>query len=301
MSGDLVVRRIRSVCADCDASARNEMGALQQQVRVERSRLRFPSFQEVGTVWLRAISRKESAVVTELTRYLEVAPHLDDGLLEVIEGEIERAFASDHGSNHLQTYTHSLARSAARCGIRFRPEDHCFDLADAAYRANLSNTLRHALRNASDAIQLQLLKKRDNMNLSSLMKDKITILKKTGEKFEGIKATVSSDSVIAAAEGILIEPGDLLRRHMSIGAEETFEVIDPGFREAFHAIPGSYQMRVRKLGLPEADRAVQNITYNLNGPNSRINQHSVDNSVNTVTLNPPRVRILVVSIDPGCS
>lgn len=268
------------------------MAALNRQVRVENSCLRFPSFQEVGAVWLRAISQKEAALVSEITCYLDVAPHLDDELMQAIEVEIERTFADDHGGNHLQAYADSLQRSAARCGIRFRPEDHRFDLADAAYRAGLSNTLRQTLRNVFDAIQLQLLTKGDRMNLSSLMKDKITVLKKTGERIENIKATVSSDSVITAAQGILIEPGDLLRRRMSNGAEETFEVIDPGFHEAFHAIPASYQMRVRKLGLPEADRAVQSITYNLNGPNSRVNQDSVDNSVNTVTVNPDLLELI---------
>lgn len=292
MSRDLVVHRIRSACANCDASARSEMVALDRQVRVENSRLRFPSFQEVGAVWLRAISQKEAALVSEITRYLDVAPRLDDELMKAIEVEIERTFADDRGGDHLQAYADSLQRSAARCGMRFRPEDHRFDLADAAYRASLSNTRRQALRNAFDAIQLQLLTKGDKMNLSSLMKDKITVLKKTGERIENIKATVSSDSVITAAEGILIEPGDLLRRQMSNGAEETFEVIDPGFHEAFHAIPASYQMRVRKLGLPEADRAVQSITYNLNGPNSRVNQNSVDNSANTVTVNPDVLELI---------
>lgn len=292
MSRDLVVRHIRTACANCDASARSEMAALDRQVRVENSRLRFPSFQEVGAVWLRSISQKEAALVSEITRYLEVVTHLDEELISAIEVEIGRILADDHGSNHLQAYADSLHRSAARCGMRFRPEDHRFDLADAAYRAGLSNTLRKARRNASDAVQLQLLTKGNRMNLSSLMKDKITVLKKTGEKIQNIKATVSSDSVITAAEGILIEPGDLLRRHMSNGAEETFEVFDPGFHEAFHAIPASYQMRVRKLGLPEADRAIQSITYNLNGPNSRVNQSSVDNSVNAVTVNPDVLELI---------
>lgn len=262
------------------------MVALDRQVRVENSRLRFPSFQEVGAVWLRAIPKKEAEILLEINRFLEMAPHLDGELLSIVETEISKIFADDHGANHLQGYADSLQRTAARCGMRFSKDDHRFDLADAGYRAALANTLRQARSDLSDAIQLQLLQKGRGMNLSALMKDTITILKKNGKKFENVKATVSSDSVIAAAEGVLIEPGNLLCRHMSNGAEETFEVIDPGFHEAFHSIPASYQMRVRKLGLPEADRAVQSITYNLNGPNSRVNQNSVDSSVNTVTVNP---------------
>jgi hypothetical protein len=285
MSQDLISRRIRSVCAACDALVRGEVATLDRQVRVENSRLRFPSFQEVGAVWLRAVPMKEAEILSEINRFLEVVPHLDDELIRIIEAEVSKIFADGQEANHLQVYADSLQRSAARYGMRFNKDDHRFDLADAGYRATLANTLRQTRTNISDAIQLQLLQKGRGMNLSALMKDRITILKKSGKRHENLKATVSSDSVIAAAEGVLIEPGDLLHRHMSNGAEETFEVIDPGFHEAFHGIPASYQMRVRKLGLPEADRAVQSITYNLNGPNSRVSQNSVDNSVNTVTVN----------------
>ncbi|MDZ7788122.1 MAG: hypothetical protein U5K73_08405 [Halofilum sp. (in: g-proteobacteria)] len=83
---------------------------------------------------------------------------------------------------------------------------------------------------------------------------------------------------------LLIESGDLIQRSMSNGAEETFEVIDPGFHECFHGIPAGYQMDVRKLGIPEAKSAIQSITYNVTGHNARINQNSIDQSVNVVEL-----------------
>ena len=71
---------------------------------------------------------------------------------------------------------------------------------------------------------------------------------------------------------------------MSNGGEETFEVIDPGFHERFHGIPAGYQMEVRQLGIPEARSAIQNITYNVTGQNARINQNSVDQSINIIEL-----------------
>ena len=73
---------------------------------------------------------------------------------------------------------------------------------------------------------------------------------------------------------------------MSNGGEETFTVIDPGFHENFHGIDAHYQMVVKKLGIPEAKKAVQNITYNISGHNTRINQNSTDNSTNIVTASP---------------
>lgn len=67
---------------------------------------------------------------------------------------------------------------------------------------------------------------------------------------------------------------------MSNGAQETYRVIDPGFHERFGSIPAGYQMDVAKLGIPEAQSAVQHITYNISGTNNRINQGSTDNSIN---------------------
>jgi hypothetical protein len=79
---------------------------------------------------------------------------------------------------------------------------------------------------------------------------------------------------------------------MSNGGEETYRVLDPGFHERFHAIPAGYQMKVVKLGLPEAAKHIQHITYNFSGHNARINQNSVDNSHNVVSVNPDAVELL---------
>ena len=65
---------------------------------------------------------------------------------------------------------------------------------------------------------------------------------------------------------------------MANGGEETYEVIDPGFHATFHEIEAHYQARVKKLGIPEAKKAVQILTINQYGDNSRVNQNSIDNS-----------------------
>jgi hypothetical protein len=122
--------------------------------------------------------------------------------------------------------------------------------------------------------------------LSSLLKDTITLLKKNGERVEGIKASVQSKKIFIQRSDILIETGDLIQRKMSNGGEETYEVVDPGFHERYGGIPAGYQMTHRKLGLPEAEKAVQNITYHISGANARVNNHSVDNSTNVVNVNP---------------
>lgn len=73
---------------------------------------------------------------------------------------------------------------------------------------------------------------------------------------------------------------------MSKGGEETYEVIEPSFCESRSGFEPHYQLTHRKLGLPEAKVAVQSITYNISGPNTRVNNHSTDNSANTVNINP---------------
>jgi hypothetical protein len=124
------------------------------------------------------------------------------------------------------------------------------------------------------------------VTFSDMLNDNVTLLKKNGDRVEGIKASVQAKNIFINRSDILIETGDLIQRNMSNGGEETYEVIDPGFHESFHGIEAHYQMTHRKLGLPEAKAAVQSITYNISGANARVNNHSTDNSVNTVNINP---------------
>jgi len=107
-------------------------------------------------------------------------------------------------------------------------------------------------------------------------------MKTDGRRYDDIPASVQGRKIFINQAEPLIEPADLVVRKMSNGGEETFRVIDPGFHERFHGIPAGYQMAVEKLGLPEAKKAVQSITYNVTGNNARINHHSVDNSTNVV-------------------
>jgi hypothetical protein len=124
------------------------------------------------------------------------------------------------------------------------------------------------------------------MPFDKLMTDTVSLLKQNGQSFDNIKASVQKNKIFIHRSDLLVESGDLIQRKMSNGGEETFQIIDPGFHEKFHAIPAGYQMDVRKLGIPEAKTAVQNITYNISGTNNRINQNSTDNSVNIIHINP---------------
>ena len=94
------------------------------------------------------------------------------------------------------------------------------------------------------------------MAFDRLLTDTVTLIKQDGTTVEGIKASVQSKKIFIQGHDPLIESGDLVQRTVSNGAEETYEVIDPGFHEKFHGIPARYQMDVRKLGVPEAKSAI---------------------------------------------
>ncbi|EJG0635939.1 hypothetical protein C4G38_RS23010 [Vibrio parahaemolyticus] len=124
------------------------------------------------------------------------------------------------------------------------------------------------------------------MPFSDMMKDKIQVLKSDGTTSPEMNASVQSKGIYLMRSDFLVEPHDLIQRVMSNGGTETFKVIDPGFHEGMGgAIPAHYQMKVQKLGLPEAEKAVQSITYNISGANARVNNNSTDNSTNVVNIN----------------
>ena len=122
------------------------------------------------------------------------------------------------------------------------------------------------------------------MVFDRLLTDTVTLIKRDGTTIDGIKASVQSKNIFIMRNDLLIETGDLVQRKMSNGGEETYEVIDPGFHEKLHRIPAGYHMVVRKLGIPEAKSAIQSVTFNVTGDNARINQNSVDQSINTVQV-----------------
>lgn len=122
------------------------------------------------------------------------------------------------------------------------------------------------------------------MSFESMMQDTIDLLKQDGTRKSGIKGSVQKGKIITFDSSVLIEPNDLLIRRATNGAEETYEVLDPVFHEKFGSIPASYQIEVRKLGVPEAKQHVQSITFNVTGAGARVNSNSVDNSTNTVNV-----------------
>ncbi|SEF28489.1 hypothetical protein ABL840_26780 [Variovorax sp. NFACC27] len=112
-------------------------------------------------------------------------------------------------------------------------------------------------------------------------RDTVDLLKQDGTRVSGIPCTVDSSMVYMKADH-RVDPGDLIFRAIPNGAEETYQVIDPVFYKGTVGIGPHYQIKVKKLGIPEARSAVQHITYTVTGNNARVNVNSVDNSINVV-------------------
>lgn len=118
------------------------------------------------------------------------------------------------------------------------------------------------------------------MSFAEFMNDTFDLLKQNGEKHYDIKALFDKSKIHMNNTKIFIEPGDIVQRKLSNGGIETYKVIDPHFHEGLGSIDSFYEIDVQKLGVPEAKQAIHNITYNINSTNTKINQNSIDNSIN---------------------
>lgn len=80
-----------------------------------------------------------------------------------------------------------------------------------------------------------------------------------------------------------VEDNDVAERTLPNGKIERFRILDTGFNSGLHGIPASFQMRVEKVGAGVPSRsggAAVTHHYHAEGPNARINLHSVDSSHN---------------------
>ena len=119
--------------------------------------------------------------------------------------------------------------------------------------------------------------------LQSLMRDKVSLVKKDGTVFKtDIAATVSSEQITTFAADLPIEVGDHFLRELPNGLVDDYIVIDPGYQSGIAgAIQPHYQVKVRRGDALSAPP--QTFIANFHGANSRINVNSTDNSVNVVS------------------
>lgn len=124
------------------------------------------------------------------------------------------------------------------------------------------------------------------MSFDSLMRDKVTLIKKDGNRFENIRAFVQSDKIFTDDPAIPIEDGDVFERTLLNGIVERYTILDAGYRQGTGGIKSHYQSVVRKQTKIDLSTQPSPIVYNLTGPNVRVNIQSIDSSANLVEVEP---------------
>lgn len=264
----------------CEEETAFKILALHGQTRIFGGRLHVPSIQEAAQVLTLLIHNKENKVLDELETSLKSIPYLCAEDLNSVLGFVNNIFTESKYIERLELFKDGVRRNAQRYGIASIEPRLGSDIVSVAYRVGIKNAIQTALVNVEARTKFFIASRSSKMGLESLMTDKVSVLKKNGEQHDNISASVQAGKIFINRSDILIETGDRITRNMSNGGKETFEVVDPGFHEKFHGIPAGYQMQVKKLGIPESGAVIQNTTFHLVGDNMRINNNSVDNSIN---------------------
>jgi hypothetical protein len=124
------------------------------------------------------------------------------------------------------------------------------------------------------------------MSFNSLMRDKVTLIKKSGNRIENIRASVQIDKIFTNDPAIPIEDGDVFERTLPTGIVERYDILDAGFMQGTEGTPPHYQSVVRKQTKIDPLAQPSQIIYNLTGPNARVNIQSIDSSTNVVEVEP---------------
>jgi hypothetical protein len=109
----------------------------------------------------------------------------------------------------------------------------------------------------------------------------ITIIKPCGDVLGPLKASVQSREILFFEVQYAVSTGDKIVRDLPSGLKETYEVENAEYQEGFFDIPPCYRLHVRKEDDRTRDKTLSatNI-FNVKGDFSRVNVHSLDNSLN---------------------
>lgn len=118
----------------------------------------------------------------------------------------------------------------------------------------------------------------------SVPTERVTLVKKDGQRFEDLSAVVQSNLIMTGDPQIPIEDGDQFERQLPSGLAEIFTVVDSGFQQGLHGIPPHYQSKVRKNTATSRPAAEPRVIYNLIGSNARVNYQSSDSSTNVGSI-----------------
>jgi hypothetical protein len=97
---------------------------------------------------------------------------------------------------------------------------------------------------------------------------------------------VSGNKILIEDVHLPIEVGDKFICALPSGLTDELVVDDPGYCAKFSGIAAHYQVKVHPA---RAERTPRGTTYNVSGPNARVNINSSDHSTNAVALGDAQV------------
>ena len=138
---------------------------------------------------------------------------------------------------------------------------------------------REAEQLLTDALQ-EVKPNRGQAMFDELFTDELTLVKRNGDRLEGVHASVQKNKVLVIDETLPVQEGDCFERTLPNGQLEQLQVEEASFHKGLHGIPGHFEIRVQKTTARRREAPAQHVTNILHGPNSRVNMGSVDQSVN---------------------
>lgn len=121
----------------------------------------------------------------------------------------------------------------------------------------------------------------------ALERETMKLIKQDGTQIDALRtAGIQKGQVVFFRVDIDFEEGDILERQLPHGRTERYLVEDARYEAGLQAIPAHYVLAVSNLAKPKPITAPRSITYNLYGPNSRVNNQSTDHSHNVVGIDP---------------
>jgi hypothetical protein len=114
----------------------------------------------------------------------------------------------------------------------------------------------------------------------TLYGDKITVVKKDGTRSRPVAASVQGEKVYTQAKDLDVEPGDMIVRKLPSGREERLTVIDPQYHQGPGGRLAHWKILCEREGRLEPQPS--SVTYNVSGPQARVNIGSVDQSSNVI-------------------
>ncbi len=137
--------------------------------------------------------------------------------------------------------------------------------------------------------------------LDHMLEDRVTLVKSDGKiERQDIPALVMKGEIQIHDATLPIEIGDHLLRNLPSGLVEDFIVDDPVLHSGLGVKFFTVHVHRDNASAVRQSAAIQNITNNFTGPNSRVNINSVDNSINTLNeISVEKLQALINQIKPA--